>query len=274
MLELPEALSLAKQLNATVAGKTVERVLPPSKPHKFCWFNGDPADYDAMLGGKEVCSAEGFGIFAELAFSSGLYLCFNDGVNLRYVDAAKAPKNYQLTLVFTDHTALVFTVAMYGGIYLHQGDYDNVYYLSSRHALSPFSANYAKYYEDRFNAEKQNLSVKAFLATEQRFPGIGNGVLQDILFTAHMNPKRKIGTLSAAEKDELLSAVVSTLNDMTEHGGRDTEKDLFGNPGGYGTQMSQNTVESGCPRCGDAITKETYLGGSVYYCPNCQPIKS
>lgn len=46
MIELPEALTLAKQLNETVVGKTVSRVLPPTKPHKFCWFNGDPSDYE------------------------------------------------------------------------------------------------------------------------------------------------------------------------------------------------------------------------------------
>ncbi len=44
MIEFPEAINLSKQLNQNVAGKTVVRVLPPSKPHKFCWFNGDPVN--------------------------------------------------------------------------------------------------------------------------------------------------------------------------------------------------------------------------------------
>jgi formamidopyrimidine-DNA glycosylase len=57
---------------------------------------------------------------------------------------------------------------------------------------------------------------------------------------------------------------------MTEHGGRDTEKDLFGHPGGYRVKLSKNTLDSGCPECGGQLVKEAYLGGAVYYCPSCQ----
>lgn len=42
--------------------------------------------------------------------------------------------------------------------------------------------------------------------------------------------------------------------------------------GGYATKMSKNTLAHGCPVCGGAITKEAYLGGSVYYCPACQKL--
>lgn len=52
MLELPEILTLTSQLKAAAAGKTVRRVLPPTKVHKFCWFSGDPASYDAALRGR------------------------------------------------------------------------------------------------------------------------------------------------------------------------------------------------------------------------------
>ena len=43
MLELPEVLTLAGQLKQEAAGKSVAYVLPPAKPHKFCWFSGDPS---------------------------------------------------------------------------------------------------------------------------------------------------------------------------------------------------------------------------------------
>jgi Formamidopyrimidine-DNA glycosylase len=53
-------------------------------------------------------------------------------------------------------------------------------------------------------------------------------------------------------------------------GGRDTERDLFGNWGGYETKLSKNTARSLCPNCGGAIKKATYMGGSIYYCEHCQ----
>lgn len=118
----------------------------------------------------------------------------------------------------------------------------------------------------------ENGCAKAFLAAEQRFPGIGNGVLQDILFTAGIHPKRKIGTFSNSEQDYLLSCIISVLSDMTEHGGRDTEKDIFGQSGGYRVILSKNTLASDCPQCGGHITKEAYMGGAVYYCTSCQPL--
>lgn len=272
MIEIPEALTLAKQLKNEIVGKTVARVNPPTKPHKFCWFNGAPTDYDIRIRDCKVQSAEGFGIFAEIAFSNGERLSINDGVNVRYLSDGGTPKDYQLLIVFTDSTALVFTVAMYGSIILHSGDNENKYYLKSRSAISPFSPKFEEYYSVLIKESKPTLSAKAFLATEQRFPGIGNGVLQDILFAAHINPKRKIGTLTNTEKGVLLNCVTSVLREMTDLGGRDTEKDLFGRPGRYLTKMSKNALSSGCPICGVLVRKEVYLGGSVYYCPVCQPL--
>ena len=272
MLELPETTHLAGQIREHVRGKRISRVLPPSKPHKFCWFSGDPESYDVALKGSVVQSAEGFGIFVEMSFDNGKRLCISDGVNVRLADRDNALQNYQLLMNFDDGTALIFTVAMYGGIILHDGEYDNEYYRKSKSAISPFSEEFEARYQNLLKESKATLSAKAFLATEQRFPGIGNGVLQDILFEAGIHPKRKIGTLGREEQDKLLSSIVSVLRGMTDAGGRDTEKDLFGKPGGYQTKMSKNTLSAGCPRCGGKLVKESYLGGAVYYCPLCQPL--
>ncbi len=270
MIELPEALSLASQLDKAVSGRSAAFVLPPSKPHKFCWFSGEPSEYQAKLKGSRVTGAEAFGIYVELAFDNGQRLCVNDGVNVRLLPQEDIPKNYQLIIGFDDGSALAFTVAMYGGIILHGGDYDNEYYLKSRAALSPFDAGFRELFDRRLAESKPNLSAKAFLATEQRFPGIGNGVSQDILFAAGLSPKRKLGTMDAADTERLYRAVIDVLGEMTRLGGRDTEKDIYGRPGGYATRMSKNSLDSGCPVCGGQVVKESYLGGSVYYCPTCQ----
>lgn len=273
MLELPEVLTRSAQLREHVVGKRVEQVLPPSKPHKFCWYQGEPEAYDEMLRGCTVTAATGFGLFVELAFDNGCKFCWNDGANARLLPREKRPKHYQLAIAFTDGMDLVFTVAMYGGLILHDGVYDNEYYLKSKEAVSPFSGAFSGYYHKLLAHSKPNLSAKAFLATQQRFPGIGNGVLQDILFAAGIPPKRKIGTLGEAEKEKLLACTVEVLRDMTARGGRDTEKDLFGQAGGYPTRLSRNTLAYGCPQCGGRIVKEAYLGGAVYYCPVCQPME-
>ena len=68
----------------------------------------------------------------------------------------------------------------------------------------------------------------------------------------------------------LFESVKTTLRQMTDQRGRDTEYDLYGNPGGYHTRMSKKTVGQPCPACGGEIVKKAYMGGSVYFCPACQ----
>ena len=60
-------------------------------------------------------------------------------------------------------------------------------------AVAGFSPHkFSRAYFDGFISfpESQNLSVKALLATEQRIPGLGNGVLQDILHKTGVHPRR------------------------------------------------------------------------------------
>ena len=46
----------------------------------------------------------------------------------------------------------------------------------------------------------------------------------------------------------------------------------FGCFGGYKTRLSKNTVDKDCELCGNKIKKESYMGGSIYYCEGCQNI--
>lgn len=273
MLELPEVLSRARELNAALVGKVVANVLPPSSPHKFCWYAGEPEAYAASLSGRAFCRAEGFGIYVEMDFG-GVRLCVNDGVNMKLLAPGEnRPAKHQLLIEYSDGSALAFSVAMYGGIFLHEGDYDNDYYLASRERVSPLSEAFTfEYFEALIASVKPASSVKALLATHQRIPGLGNGVLQDILLNARIHPKRKASGLSAEEKQALYTAVRETLAAMAASGGRDTERDIYGNPGGYRTLMSKNTLVSGCPVCHNPVSKETYMGGAVYTCAVCQPL--
>ncbi len=163
---------------------------------------------------------------------------------------------------------------MYGGIWCFntKEGFLNNYYQVTKEKPSPFSYEFNETYFDKLisSQDLQKLSIKAFLATEQRIPGLGNGVLQDILWNAKIHPKRKIDTLKEENKEVLYSSIKTVLSKMTELGGRDTEKDLYGNKGGYKTMMSKNNVGSTCVSCGGVIKKENYLGGSIYYCENCQ----
>jgi len=275
MIELPEANTLARQIEETLIRKTIKSVAAASSPHKFAWYHGDPAEYPSRLQGNTILSATAPGGMVEIKLTHARLL-FSDGVNLRYHQPQESlPQKHQLLVSFTDGSALSASVQMYGGLSCWvDGDiFDNSYYLAAKE--KPFPLDDEAFDEAYFlqiltSEETMKLNLKAALATHQRIPGLGNGVLQDILWNAKLSPRCKVNTLSAEETNALYTSLKQTLADMTNLGGRDTEKDLFGNPGGYKVIMSSKSGGSPCPECGAPIVKEAYLGGSVYYCRECQ----
>lgn len=274
MIEIPEAVVLANQVDEIARKKQIVNVVAQQSPHKFAWYHKDPQKYGEILEGKSIQKAVAVGGLLDLQLEDAK-LVFSDGVNLRYHQKGeKLPAKHQLLLEFEDGSALSASVQMYGGLSCYNfGEEDSSpYYLMAKNKPSPLSEAFDESYFEKLSSAKelQKLSAKAFLATEQRIPGLGNGVLQDILWKARIHPKRKISSLTKKEKDCMFDAIKTVLLDMTTAGGRDTEKDLFGVVGGYQTAMSRNNVGKYCHVCGGPITKEAYLGGSIYYCEQCQ----
>lgn len=274
MIEIPESTTIAHQAENMLAGKVITNVVQPTSPHKFAFYNGDPIDYPKLLVGRQIQSVTGHGCYVTTHFDKEVHLCIGDGTNMNYYPPfEKHPAKHQLLIEFDDKSFIAFTVAMYGVIFAFKGDFDNPYYVGSLKKLSPLDEAFDEaYLLNMFANAKQNLSIKALLATEQRIPGLGNGVLQDILFLTGLHPKRKISTIDDLQKGDLFHCLKHTLQSMTDKGGRDTEKDFYGNKGGYKCLLSKNTYKEPCPNCGDEIIKEAYLGGTVYYCKSCQKI--
>jgi len=276
MIELPEALTLAKQINEHLTGKVVRSTEAAHSPHKFTWYHGDPAEYSAKLKDNVVLSARGAGMFVEITLSESMLL-FNDGVNLRlHPNAGPLPAKHQLLITFEDGASLSASVAMYGGVICWEKSepYENTYYEIAQRKSSPLSDEFDEAYfrELLFPEAVRKLPLKAALATEQRIPGLGNGCLQDILWVAQLHPRRNVNTLTDSEIGRLFGSVKGTLKNMTEARGRSTEKDLLGQPGGYQVVLSAETKGTPCPRCGTEIVKESFLGGSIYTCPKCQRV--
>ncbi|MBS4535318.1 endonuclease VIII [Clostridium sp. D2Q-14] len=273
MIEIPEAIVLSHQIIETLHGKRIEDVIVNQTPHKFAWFFGDHRDYNSKLNSKIIEKTHAYGGFIEIILGD-TKLLLGEGISLRYfIKGEKLPQRHQLLIQFDDKSVLVATIQMYGGIWCFEGEeFDNIYYQLAKEKPSPLSEEFDfKYYKNIILDESlQKKSVKAVLATEQRIPGLGNGVLQDILFNAKVHPKRKVITLSDEEIERLYHAIKFTLREMVINGGRDTEKDLFGCSGGYVTKLSRKTLKEPCMACGGNIIKKAYMGGSIYYCEGCQ----
>lgn len=122
---------------------------------------------------------------------------------------------------------------------------------------------------DTLVADKKG-SGKGLLTQEQSIPGLGNAMAQDIMFRARLHPKHSLADLSPGQRRALYQAILNTVHEVIEQGGRYDETNLYNQPGKYVRLMDKKSVGRPCPECGCIIEKMHYLGGACYFCPTCQ----
>lgn len=274
MLELPESKVYAKQMNETIVGKRIVSVMMDQSPHKFAFYSMNASEYPRILEGMKIKGCQSFGGMIEVDFDE-YKLIFADGAYPRYHKTSQSlPKKHQMMIELDDGSYITVGIQMYGVISLSElKESPSEYYDLAVVKPSPLTDGFTySYFHRIYEKSPKKISAKALLATEQRIPGLGNGVLQDILFLAGIHPKRSIQTLTEEELEKLYQTTLSVLESMIEEEGRDTEKDFFGAEGKYMTYMSKKTYLSPCPNCGSEIRKAAYMGGTVYYCEKCQPL--
>lgn len=276
MVELPEAIVISGQLAAAAKGKRLRSALAGESPHRFAWFNRDCAEYGPRLEGRCVTDCVPFAHFISLRLEGGVGVTFGEGVQITWhPTAGPVPAKRQFHATFDSGEELVGAVRMYGFLLLEDGETDVGPYLErARMAISPLDPAFT--FEEFCGrvkcaqAEERRLTAKMLLAQKQRFPGVGNGVLQDVLWEAQLHPKARIGDLAAGDLERLHQSLVATLGRMRDAGGRSSETDLFGKPGGYQPVMGRRAEGNPCPRCGELVRREAYLGGAIVFCPGCQ----
>ena len=275
MFELPEFMTLAKQMNETLRGKTIQRGQLGNSPHKFVWYNRTPDEFERLTRGKTVGEAwaEGKWLFIPLDPGYTLLLGECGGKVLYHPPGSKTPKKYHLHIAFADGSFLTATTQMWGAMELYErGKEQNRQYVKDMRPTPTEPAFTMDYFcalvDDLTHGEKR--STKSLLTQDQLIPGLGNAIAQDILFRARLDPRHAIADLSADQKQALYHAIRDTVVEFMEKGGRYDEYDLYNNPGGYIRVMDKNAVGRPCPECGGEITKVQYLGGSCYFCSNCQ----
>ena len=269
MLELPESRTFAQQIRENLVGKIISYIEILQTPHKFAFFKGEQDRYEEYLEGQQVVGAVSYGGMLQIDLEDSM-IAFADGAYPRYYEeTADFPKTHQFAIHFDDETAIFVSIRMYGEIFIFpKGKCEDGYYLSSSRKPDPLTEEFTFYYfENLYIPLKKKVSAKAFLATEQRIPGLGNGVLQDILWEAGIDPR------CIVKREDLMPLYQATrkiLNQMVQAGGRDTEKTLFGQKGEYITQLSKNSLYQPCIHCGNEIHKANYMGGTIYFCSHCQ----
>lgn len=275
MFELPEYTTLAKQINATLTGKTVKDGNLGNSPHKFVWYNRKPDEFAQLTQGKTIGTARVQGRWLSIPLEPGYILLFGEcgGKILFHPAGMPLPLKYHLLIHFEDGSALSATTQMWGAMELYETGMEQERQYLKGMRITPIDPAFTFDYfsaliDELLKGEKR--SVKGLLTQDQILPGLGNASAQEIMFRARLLPRRALSELSHGQRKDLYAAILDTVHEIIEKGGRNDETDLFGQPGGYLRQMDSAAAGKPCPECGTTVQKMQYLGGACYFCPKCQ----
>jgi formamidopyrimidine-DNA glycosylase len=250
-----------------------------NSPHKFAFYSYEPEKYRQVMVGAVLGETQVDGGHALIQVGAEHTLVLGGGGEkiLLHASEAALPKKHQLLLGFEDGRYLTVSVQGWGMVSLLNEEELAAHPYVARPRVPPLSEGFTlAYFEGLFAAlpPEEKRSAKFFIISDPQVHGVGNGYLQDILFRAKIHPRRRAAQLSPQEQAVLYQSIRDTLSQAVAQDGRDSETDLYGKPGRYVALMDRRANGNPCPECGTLIVKEAFLGGSVYYCPRCQPLPS
>jgi formamidopyrimidine-DNA glycosylase len=114
--------------------------------------------------------------------------------------------------------------------------------------------------EFRARIGRGNAPVKARLLDQHAIAGVGNLLADEILWRAGISPRRRTGSLSEAELDELRRATRRAIRNAIRRGGAHT-----------GELNPEREAGGRCPRCGTELSRARIGGRTTYWCPEHQP---
>ncbi len=275
MFELPEFMTLAKQINDTLQGKIIKRGVLGNTPHKFVWYNRTHDEFERLTRGKKITGARASGKWLFISLYPGYVLLLGEfgGKVLYHPFGSKVPKKYHLYITFEDDSFLTATTQMWGAVELYEkGKEKNRKYIKGMKITPVDKAFTYEYFCALIDSLTEKKSVKGLLTQDQLIPGLGNAIAQDILFKAGCHPRYPVDALAKSQRKKLYNAIKGIVNEIIKKGGRYDEYDLFNNPGKYRRLMDKSRVGHPCSECGSTIKKMQYLGGTCYFCPSCQKL--
>ena len=275
MIELPEAVTIAKQMKSEVAGKRAVSCTTGTSPHKWVFYRPDRQQLERKLAGRTVADVTSVGRGIHVAMDRGLTLVVDDfGGRVFYHDpGSRPPKKYHLLIRFDDDSFVTVAIQGWGFLALLTEKQLREHVRNRASGLCPFGRGFSfKRFDALFKhcEDKEKDSIKTFFTNGKNVAGIGNGYLQDILFRAGVDPRRKVAEIAARERKALYEALRETMKQAVSLNGRECERDIYGKPGKYQPLMDRSAKGKPCPACGTPIEKINYLGGSCYICPTCQ----
>jgi formamidopyrimidine-DNA glycosylase len=271
MPELAEVEFFRKQW-ARHAGARIERV--HLHPAARIFREVDVDALQSSLQGTRFLSSEAQAkqmLFRFESGSMGLHL----GMAGRLLRAAPemVPEKHDHLVLFTDQAALVFTdYRMFGKILWQPGTEVPAWW----GGLPPpiLSEGFTRELMGAFLKRRARSPIKAVLLMQERFPGIGNWMADEILWRARIRPDCPAGLIAGRKLSDLYARVLEVAADAMREIACENGEDL---PHAMRNELPDDWLfnhrwkDGGlCPRTGKALVREPIGGRTTCWSPSWQ----
>jgi formamidopyrimidine-DNA glycosylase len=240
-------------------------------PRARVFRGGEPARIAAALHGATLLGSASAAKQMLFRFVGGHWLGVHLGMSgeLRVEPPDFHPGRHDHLVLFQPRRALVFTdPRMFGRIRLDTGVAPPAWWTEIAPPI--LSAAFTVDAVSRFLDRRQRAPIKAVLLMQERFPGVGNWMADEILWRAAIHPRTPAGSLSPAQRRRLRRECRTVcrlaLEKIAGRGGR-LPRDL--NVNIPRTWLFWHRWEPGgiCPRTGQPLAHATIGGRTTCWSP-------
>jgi formamidopyrimidine-DNA glycosylase len=277
MPELPEVETVARGLQATIAGRRIVNVTLGKTD-----FIDNPAEMERELPGRTIRAVERYGKFMLLRLTdmNGSSASENQAALLVHLGMTGMLAPRAAAEIHAKHTHVVMLLDDGRELrYVDPRRFGRIAYLEGealrkelqRFGDDPLEAGFADF-SKRISGRKTH--IKALLLDQKVLRGVGNIYADESLWRAKIHPAKRGANLREPQLKLLYRSLQAILRDAIVKRGSTISDfvDGEGQPGEYQQQHKAYGREGEkCFRCRTVIRRGIVAGRSSFYCVTCQP---
>ena len=263
MPELAEVDYYRKQWDGGLRRK-IERIALHGEKRLFC--GADLARLAERMPGATLLGSEALAKQMLFRFSRGLWLGVHLGMTgtLRVEPAGFTSGRHDHLVLFQRRQALVLRdPRQFGRVRFHEGKGPPPWWTKLPPAVT--SPEFTVDLVRAFFRRRARLAVKAALLQQERFPGVGNWMADEILWRARVDPRKLAGQLTARRA----TAIWSEAREVCATALATVGVDFSDPPEGW-FYHARWTGAGRCPRCRGGLQTGTIGGRTTRWCGRCQ----
>lgn len=264
MPELPEVETYRRYLEGTIFHQKITD-FEVDDPKKLLLIPQD--EFVSGIKGRQIIGSKRVGknLFLELDNRTWLYMHFGMSGDVHYYkDTADRPKHARMVFYFDSGFKLGFICPR---------KFERLSVVENPDVFLKKKKVNADVTEITFEEFKRQLNkrksvIKSVLLDQSVVAGIGNWIVDEVLFQAKINPSAKSDSLADPEIQLIFDAMKNVVNLAIEK-----EANYVHFPDTYlihARGWGKPDFETTCPNCKQELAVEKVGGRTTYFCTNCQ----